>query len=68
MLEMSKRRDEKLSQNSLFSTRIDIITLENFARRMQLEWEKFVKGQWNKEECVAEWEKCRACFLLQLHT
>ncbi|KAL5728697.1 hypothetical protein ACHQM5_001748 [Ranunculus cassubicifolius] len=23
--------------------------------------EKFVKGQWDKEECVAEWEKYRAC-------
>ncbi|KAK2631474.1 hypothetical protein EUGRSUZ_L02859 [Eucalyptus grandis] len=23
--------------------------------------EKFVKGQWQKEECVAEWQKYRAC-------
>lgn len=23
--------------------------------------EKFVKGQWDKEECVAEWKKYRAC-------
>ncbi|KAJ4844330.1 hypothetical protein Tsubulata_050486 [Turnera subulata] len=23
--------------------------------------EKFVKGQWDKEECVIEWQKYRAC-------
>ncbi|OAY26891.1 uncharacterized protein At4g33100 [Manihot esculenta] len=23
--------------------------------------EKFVKGQWEKEECVSEWQKYRAC-------
>uniref|UniRef100_A0A6N2L4B1 GCK domain-containing protein n=4 Tax=Salix TaxID=40685 RepID=A0A6N2L4B1_SALVM len=23
--------------------------------------EKFVKGQWGKEECVSEWQKYRAC-------
>ncbi|KAK4793706.1 hypothetical protein SAY86_024141 [Trapa natans] len=23
--------------------------------------EKFVKGQWQKEECFAEWQKYRAC-------
>ncbi|KAF8401042.1 hypothetical protein HHK36_014345 [Tetracentron sinense] len=23
--------------------------------------EKFLKGQWDKEECVTEWEKYRAC-------
>jgi len=23
--------------------------------------EKFVKGQWEKEECVLEWQKYRAC-------
>ncbi|KAF8035981.1 hypothetical protein BT93_C1871 [Corymbia citriodora subsp. variegata] len=23
--------------------------------------EKFVKGQWQKEECVAEWQQYRAC-------
>ncbi|KAF9612571.1 hypothetical protein IFM89_002167 [Coptis chinensis] len=23
--------------------------------------EKFVKGQWDKEECVSEWNKYRAC-------
>ena len=23
--------------------------------------EKFVKGQWQKEECVAEWENYRTC-------
>ncbi|KAF2610943.1 hypothetical protein F2Q70_00013522, partial [Brassica cretica] len=23
--------------------------------------EKFVKGQWDKEECVAEWNKYREC-------
>ncbi|XP_021744126.1 uncharacterized protein At4g33100-like [Chenopodium quinoa] len=23
--------------------------------------EKFVKGQWQKEECVVEWEKYREC-------
>ncbi|GKV03656.1 hypothetical protein SLEP1_g15924 [Rubroshorea leprosula] len=23
--------------------------------------EKFVKGRWDKEECVSEWEKYRAC-------
>ncbi|KAL1219557.1 hypothetical protein V5N11_021772 [Cardamine amara subsp. amara] len=23
--------------------------------------EKFVKGQWDKEECVAEWKKYRDC-------
>ncbi|KAF7830438.1 Mitochondrial distribution/morphology family 35/apoptosis [Senna tora] len=23
--------------------------------------EKFMKGQWDKEECLSEWEKYRAC-------
>ncbi|KAI3468091.1 hypothetical protein Pfo_024754 [Paulownia fortunei] len=23
--------------------------------------EKFLKGQWDKEECVSEWEKYRKC-------
>lgn len=23
--------------------------------------EKFVKGKWDKEECVSEWEKYKAC-------
>ncbi|XWS70216.1 hypothetical protein CRYUN_Cryun03dG0029500 [Craigia yunnanensis] len=23
--------------------------------------EKFVKGQWDKEECLSEWQKYRAC-------
>ncbi|TXG61854.1 hypothetical protein EZV62_013217 [Acer yangbiense] len=23
--------------------------------------EKFVKGQWDKEDCVSEWQKYRAC-------
>ncbi|XP_062097269.1 uncharacterized protein At4g33100 isoform X2 [Humulus lupulus] len=23
--------------------------------------EKFVKGQWSKEECVSEWQKYKAC-------
>ncbi|KAL9445038.1 hypothetical protein AB3S75_018105 [Citrus x aurantiifolia] len=23
--------------------------------------EKFVKGRWDKEECVSEWQKYRAC-------
>ncbi|KAL4649243.1 hypothetical protein ACB092_01G001600 [Castanea dentata] len=23
--------------------------------------EKFVKGEWKKEECVSEWQKYRAC-------
>ncbi|XP_061989003.1 uncharacterized protein At4g33100-like [Rosa rugosa] len=23
--------------------------------------EKFVKGNWDKEECVSEWEKYKAC-------
>ncbi|GLT72769.1 hypothetical protein SLA2020_446730 [Shorea laevis] len=23
--------------------------------------EKFLKGQWEKEECVSEWQKYRAC-------
>ncbi|XP_010273973.1 PREDICTED: uncharacterized protein At4g33100 [Nelumbo nucifera] len=23
--------------------------------------EKFLKGQWDKEECVSEWQKYRAC-------
>ncbi|KAJ7966389.1 Mitochondrial distribution/morphology family 35/apoptosis [Quillaja saponaria] len=23
--------------------------------------EKFVKGQWEKEECVSDWQKYRAC-------
>ncbi|XP_022754695.1 uncharacterized protein At4g33100 [Durio zibethinus] len=23
--------------------------------------EKFVKGQWNKEECLSEWQKYRSC-------
>ncbi|MCL7044133.1 hypothetical protein MKW94_008669 [Papaver nudicaule] len=23
--------------------------------------EKFLKGEWDKEECVTEWEKYRAC-------
>ncbi|XP_021277716.1 uncharacterized protein At4g33100 [Herrania umbratica] len=23
--------------------------------------EKFVKGQWDKEECISEWQKYRAC-------
>ncbi|XP_011081641.1 uncharacterized protein At4g33100 [Sesamum indicum] len=23
--------------------------------------EKFLKGQWDKEECVSEWEKYREC-------
>ncbi|XVF48715.1 hypothetical protein PTKIN_Ptkin03bG0211700 [Pterospermum kingtungense] len=23
--------------------------------------EKFVRGQWDKEECVSEWQKYRAC-------
>ncbi|KAG6524906.1 hypothetical protein ZIOFF_014851 [Zingiber officinale] len=23
--------------------------------------EKFSKGQWDKEECIAEWDKYRAC-------
>ncbi|PIA27766.1 hypothetical protein AQUCO_07600140v1 [Aquilegia coerulea] len=23
--------------------------------------EKFVKGKWDKEECVSEWQKYRAC-------
>ncbi|MCL7036514.1 hypothetical protein MKW94_004406 [Papaver nudicaule] len=29
----------------------------------QLVWysEKFLKGEWDKEECVTEWEKYRAC-------
>uniref|UniRef100_A0A1D1YNU0 Uncharacterized protein At4g33100 n=1 Tax=Anthurium amnicola TaxID=1678845 RepID=A0A1D1YNU0_9ARAE len=28
--------------------------------------EKFSKGQWDKEECVAEWEKYRACLAQHL--
>ncbi|KAM6541853.1 hypothetical protein CsatB_006300 [Cannabis sativa] len=23
--------------------------------------EKFVKGQWEKEECISEWQKYKAC-------
>lgn len=30
--------------------------------------EKFVKGQWRKEECVAEWQKYRACLSVCLIT
>ncbi|MCL7049760.1 hypothetical protein MKW94_024603 [Papaver nudicaule] len=32
----------------------------------QLVWysEKFLKGEWDKEECVTEWEKYRACLSL----
>ncbi|MQL98512.1 hypothetical protein Taro_031226 [Colocasia esculenta] len=28
--------------------------------------EKFSKGQWDKEECVEEWEKYRACLAQHL--
>ncbi|MCL7048632.1 hypothetical protein MKW94_014462 [Papaver nudicaule] len=28
--------------------------------------EKFLKGEWDKEECVTEWEKYRACLSKQL--
>ncbi|XP_029119079.1 uncharacterized protein At4g33100 isoform X1 [Elaeis guineensis] len=28
--------------------------------------EKFSKGQWDKEECVSEWEKYRACLAQHL--
>ncbi|CAD5182156.1 unnamed protein product [Musa acuminata subsp. malaccensis] len=28
--------------------------------------EKFSKGQWDKEECVAEWDKYRACLAQHL--
>eukprot|EP00268_Persea_americana_P016135 TRINITY_DN1764_c0_g1_i7.p1 TRINITY_DN1764_c0_g1~~TRINITY_DN1764_c0_g1_i7.p1 ORF type:complete len:101 (-),score=22.05 TRINITY_DN1764_c0_g1_i7:302-604(-) len=26
--------------------------------------EKFSKGQWDKEECISEWEKYRACLMI----
>uniref|UniRef100_A0A803LYL3 Uncharacterized protein n=1 Tax=Chenopodium quinoa TaxID=63459 RepID=A0A803LYL3_CHEQI len=34
-----------------------------FLNHEVVEWyaEKFVKGQWQKEECVVEWEKYREC-------
>ncbi|EXB48302.1 hypothetical protein L484_003785 [Morus notabilis] len=28
--------------------------------------EKFVKGQWDKEECVSEWQKYKACLVEHL--
>ncbi|XP_020244453.1 uncharacterized protein At4g33100 [Asparagus officinalis] len=28
--------------------------------------DKFLKGQWDKEECVAEWDKYRACLAQHL--
>eukprot|EP00268_Persea_americana_P016134 TRINITY_DN1764_c0_g1_i2.p1 TRINITY_DN1764_c0_g1~~TRINITY_DN1764_c0_g1_i2.p1 ORF type:complete len:102 (-),score=23.23 TRINITY_DN1764_c0_g1_i2:232-537(-) len=28
--------------------------------------EKFSKGQWDKEECISEWEKYRACLMQHL--
>ncbi|KMZ59012.1 Uncharacterized protein ZOSMA_70G00260 [Zostera marina] len=28
--------------------------------------EKFSKGQWDKEECVSEWEKYRSCLAQHL--
>ncbi|XP_057820080.1 uncharacterized protein At4g33100 isoform X2 [Cryptomeria japonica] len=33
--------------------------------KLRNEWysEKFMKGQWDKEECVAEWEAYRACIM-----
>ena len=27
--------------------------------------EKFVKGEWKKEECVSEWQKYRACLAVR---
>ncbi|RZR81432.1 hypothetical protein BHM03_00007651 [Ensete ventricosum] len=37
--------------------------LPSFIWRGYRRWysEKFSKGQWDKEECVAEWDKYRAC-------
>ncbi|KAH1131786.1 hypothetical protein J1N35_003164 [Gossypium stocksii] len=29
--------------------------------------EKFVKGQWDKEECVSEWQKYRDCLSVTSH-
>ncbi|XP_058106146.1 uncharacterized protein At4g33100 [Magnolia sinica] len=28
--------------------------------------EKFTKGQWDKEECISEWDKYRACLIQHL--
>ncbi|URD94119.1 Uncharacterized protein family (UPF0203) [Musa troglodytarum] len=46
----------------------DAKRLPSFIWRGDRRWysEKFSKGQWDKEECVAEWDKYRACLAQHL--
>ncbi|KAJ4709016.1 Mitochondrial distribution/morphology family 35/apoptosis protein [Melia azedarach] len=55
------KREKKSSSNSLSTS--PCANLRTAYHNCFNRWysEKFVKGQWDKEECVAEWKKYRAC-------
>ncbi|XWS72410.1 hypothetical protein CRYUN_Cryun02cG0037600 [Craigia yunnanensis] len=53
------KRDKKSSSTSTSTCAILRAAYPNCFNRWYSE--KFVKGQWDKEECLTEWQKYRAC-------
>lgn len=59
------KRDRKISSSSTSPCAYLRAAYHNCFNRWYAE--KFVKGQWDKEECLSEWEKYRACLSANLN-
>ncbi|PON95980.1 Mitochondrial distribution/morphology family protein [Trema orientale] len=57
------RKDKKSADSSSTSSTSPCANLRTAYHNCFNRWysEKFVKGQWDKEECVSEWRKYKAC-------
>ncbi|CAN6721879.1 unnamed protein product [Malus baccata var. baccata] len=55
--------DSRNKKNSSSSSTSPCAKLRDAYHNCFTRWysEKFVKGQWDKEDCVSEWQKYKAC-------
>ncbi|KAI3955871.1 hypothetical protein MKW98_006231 [Papaver atlanticum] len=58
---MGKKEDEKEKKSSVSTSSCS--HLRSAYHQCFNKWysEKFLKGEWDKEECVSEWQKYKAC-------
>ncbi|KAI3902982.1 hypothetical protein MKW92_028716 [Papaver armeniacum] len=59
---MGKKEEEEKGKKSSVSTS-PCAQLRSAYHQCFNKWysEKFLKGEWDKEECVSEWQKYKAC-------
>ncbi|KAI3877551.1 hypothetical protein MKX03_024967 [Papaver bracteatum] len=58
---MGKKEDDKEKKSSVSTS--PCAQLRSAYHQCFNKWysEKFLKGEWDKEECVSEWQKYKAC-------